>query len=57
MPPATGTCLSISSRTPPGTRSLRASSRAARIARFEASVATPEVSTLPVKDTEKSLAG
>ncbi|MEG8035350.1 hypothetical protein QP157_08470 [Sphingomonas sp. LR61] len=56
MPPATGTCLSIVSRTPPRCPAASATSRAARIARFDSSTGTFEVSIGPVKVTEKSSA-
>ena len=54
MPPAIGTFFSISSRTPPGTPTVRASSFAALIARFDPSVTRPEVSIDPPKLTLNS---
>ena len=57
MPPAMGTCFSISRCTPPGTPAVRASSFAARTARFEASVGRPDVSMLPPNVTLNSSSG
>jgi hypothetical protein len=57
MPPAMGTCLSISRCTPPGTPAVRARSFAALIARLELSAGSPDVSMLPPNEALNSSSG